>query len=98
MKRQPSIFAPIETTTLCRRKLEEGDLVAHVLVDHFQGHAYGLADRRQGRRCVDAGALLIGDAAGLAAVQSGEGILPAIQFMAVASATIFIYRYFTRGS
>lgn len=26
------------------------------------------------------------------------GILPAIQFMAVASATIFLYRYFTRGS
>lgn len=55
---------------------------------HFQGHAYGLADRRQGRRCVDAGALLIGDAAGLAAVQSGEGILPAIESALLAVATI----------
>jgi hypothetical protein len=31
-------------------------------------------------------------------ILSQLGILPAIQFMAVASATIFIYRYFTRGS
>ena len=55
---------------------------------HFQGHAYGLADCRNGRRCVDAGALLIGDAAGLAAVQSGEGILPAIESALLAAATI----------
>lgn len=45
---------------------------------HFQGHAYRLYDRRAGRRCVGEGAVLLGDAAGLAAEHSGEGILPAI--------------------
>lgn len=55
---------------------------------HFQGHAYCLADYQKGRRCVDKGVLLIGDAAGLAAVQSGEGILPAIQSALLAAATI----------
>jgi menaquinone-9 beta-reductase len=59
---------------------------------HFQGHAYCLADRRNGRRCVDGGALLIGDAAGLAAVHSGEGILPAIQSALLAAATIVAAR------
>jgi flavin-dependent dehydrogenase len=54
---------------------------------HFQGHAYCLAEPRV-RRCVDAGALLIGDSAGLAAVQSGEGILPAIESALLAAATI----------
>lgn len=54
----------------------------------FQGHAYGLADRRKGRRCVDDGALLVGDAAGLAAVHSGEGILPAIESALLAVATV----------
>jgi flavin-dependent dehydrogenase len=66
---------------------------------HFQGHAYCLADRRKGRRSVGEGALLIGDAAGLAAVQSGEGILPAIQSAFLAAATIVAargeYRYAT---
>jgi flavin-dependent dehydrogenase len=59
---------------------------------HFQGHAYCLADRRKGRHCVDEGALLIGDAAGLAAVQSGEGILPAIESALLAAATIVAAR------
>lgn len=65
----------------------------------FQGHAYCLDDRRQGRRCVDKGALLIGDAAGLAGVHSGEGILPAIQSALLAATTIIAargdYRYAT---
>jgi flavin-dependent dehydrogenase len=55
---------------------------------HFQGHAYCLYDRRQGRRCVGEGALLIGDAAGLAAVHSGEGILPAIESALLAAKII----------
>ena len=55
---------------------------------HFQGHAYGLDDRQKGRRCVGEGALLIGDAAGLAAVHSGEGILPAIESAQLAARTI----------
>ena len=45
----------------------------------FQGHAYRLYQRRGGRTSVGDGVLLIGDAAGLAQPQSGEGILPAIQ-------------------
>lgn len=55
---------------------------------HFQGHAYRLYDRRGGRCCVGEGALLIGDAAGLAGVQSGEGILPAIESGQLAAAII----------
>jgi flavin-dependent dehydrogenase len=54
---------------------------------HFQGHAYCLAAPRA-RRCVGEGALLIGDAAGLAGVHSGEGILPAIESALLAVATI----------
>ena len=64
-----------------------GDLPAG-FAGRFQGHAYCLADRRKGRRCVGEGALLIGDAVGLAAVQSGEGILPAIESALLAAATI----------
>jgi flavin-dependent dehydrogenase len=55
---------------------------------HFHGHAYCLWDRHSGRRCVGEGALLIGDAAGLAASHSGEGILPAIESGLLAAATI----------
>jgi geranylgeranyl reductase family protein len=42
------------------------------------GHAYYLAGR-SGRQVVDDAVLLIGDAAGLAYVQSGEGIRPAVE-------------------
>lgn len=44
----------------------------------WQGHAYRLYHPREGRCCCGEGVLLVGDAAGLAGVQSGEGILPAI--------------------
>jgi menaquinone-9 beta-reductase len=78
-----------------RRHLQEfraflvarGDLPAD-FSGHFQGHAYGLYDRHSGRRCVGEGALLIGDAAGVAAVHSGEGILPAVESALLAAATI----------
>lgn len=59
---------------------------------HFQGHAYCLYNRQTGRQCVGEGALLIGDAAGLAAVHSGEGILPAIESALLAAATIVAAR------
>jgi flavin-dependent dehydrogenase len=42
------------------------------------GHAYGLFGRSQ-RKILDDGVLLIGDAAGLAYPESGEGIRPAIE-------------------
>ena len=58
----------------------------------FHGHAYCLAEPSGGRRCVGEGALLIGDAAGLAGVHSGEGILPAIQSALLAATTIIAAR------
>jgi len=48
------------------------------LPGRFKGHAYLLYDHAE-RPLVDDGLLLIGDAAGLAYTQSGEGIRPAIE-------------------
>jgi geranylgeranyl reductase family protein len=55
---------------------------------NFQGHAYRLYQRQGGRACVGDGVLLIGDAAGLAQPQSGEGILAAIESGLLASDAI----------
>ena len=54
---------------------------------HWRGHAYLLAEPRA-RQVVDDGVMLIGDAAGLAYPQSGEGIRPAIESGLMAAATI----------
>jgi len=53
----------------------------------FKGHAYLLYPHAR-RRLIDTGALLIGDAAGLAYARSGEGIRPAIESGLLAAATI----------
>jgi geranylgeranyl reductase family protein len=53
----------------------------------WRGHAYLLAGNT-GRRVVDTGVMLIGDAAGLAYPQSGEGIRPAIESGLMAAETI----------
>ena len=53
----------------------------------WHGHAYLLYEMRR-RRVVDAGVLLIGDAAGLAYSQSGEGIRPAIESGLLAAYTL----------
>jgi geranylgeranyl reductase family protein len=53
----------------------------------WRGHAYLLAEPRA-RRVLDAGVLLVGDAAGLAYPQSGEGIRPAIESGLMAAAVI----------
>jgi geranylgeranyl reductase family protein len=53
----------------------------------FRGHAYLLYDQAQ-RPLVSDGALLIGDAAGLAYPKSGEGIRPAIESGLLAAETI----------
>jgi flavin-dependent dehydrogenase len=53
----------------------------------WRGHAYLLAGET-GRNPVDDGVMLIGDAAGLAYPQSGEGIRPAIESGLMAAATI----------
>jgi geranylgeranyl reductase family protein len=53
----------------------------------WRGHAYLLAEPRA-RRVLDDGVMLIGDAAGLAYAQSGEGIRPAIESGIMAAAAI----------
>jgi geranylgeranyl reductase family protein len=53
----------------------------------FHGHAY-LLYSSAGRTVVDDGVLLIGDAAGLAYPQSGEGIRPAIESALLAARTV----------
>ena len=54
------------------RKVPEG------FVKRFKGHAYLLYDHAE-RNCLENNMLLIGDAAGLAYTESGEGIRPAIE-------------------
>jgi len=53
----------------------------------WRGHAY-LLHGAPGRRVVDGGVLLVGDAAGLAYPQSGEGIRPAIESGLMAASAI----------
>ena len=53
---------------------------------HWRGHAYTLAS--DGATAIDDGVVLIGDAAGLAARESGEGIAPAIESALAATVTI----------
>jgi len=55
--------------------------------DSFHGHAY-LRYGHGARKRVDDGVLLVGDAAGLAYPQSGEGIRPAVESGLMAAATI----------
>ena len=52
------------------------------------GHAYGLVGRSH-RKILDDGVLLVGDAAGLAYPESGEGIRPAIESGLIAAHTQF---------
>jgi len=54
----------------------------------FHGHAYLLFPQRSPRRVSDDGVLLIGDAAGLAYPQSGEGIRPAVESALLAAEVI----------
>jgi geranylgeranyl reductase family protein len=53
----------------------------------WRGHAYVVNDRVH-RRVADAGVLLVGDAAGLAYPESGEGIRPAVESGLLAASTI----------
>lgn len=55
--------------------------------NEFRGHAY-LLHGHGARRPIDNGVLLIGDAAGLACPQSGEGIRPAVESALLAAETI----------
>ncbi|TRZ97515.1 MAG: NAD(P)/FAD-dependent oxidoreductase [Rhodocyclaceae bacterium] len=55
--------------------------------EDFHGHAYLMYGRAQ-RKLLDDGVLLVGDAAGLAYPQSGEGIRPAVESGLMAAASI----------
>lgn len=59
--------------------------------DNFHGHAYLLYGHAM-RKQFDDGMLLVGDAAGLAYPQSGEGIRPAVESGLMAAATILSVR------
>ncbi|MFG0297030.1 MAG: NAD(P)/FAD-dependent oxidoreductase, partial [Maioricimonas sp. JB045] len=67
---------------LRRRGTLAGDLP-----DRFHGHAYQLYECEL-PRLVDDGVLLIGDSAGLAYAQSGEGIRPAVESGLLAAETL----------
>jgi len=60
--------------------------------DAFHGHAYLLYQQRQPRPVFGDGALLVGDAAGLAYGQSGEGIRPAVESGLLAAEVILAAR------
>ncbi|MDZ7662204.1 NAD(P)/FAD-dependent oxidoreductase [Thiohalophilus sp.] len=67
--------------------LRESGRLDFDITDKFQGHAYLLYPHAL-RQVVDEGVLLIGDAAGLAYPQSGEGIRPAIESALLAARVI----------
>jgi geranylgeranyl reductase family protein len=68
------------------RLISEGRLPG-ALPERFRGHAYLLYPRGR-RELVDDGVLLVGDAAGLAYPESGEGIRPAIESSLLAADVI----------
>jgi len=67
------------------------------LPGRFKGHAY-LLYGRAGRPLIDDGLLLIGDAAGLAYDQSGEGIRPGIESALIAAQVITRVDDYSRSS
>lgn len=67
------------------------------LPSRFKGHAYLLYDHAE-RPLVDDGIMLIGDSAGLAYTQSGEGIRPAIESALMAADLIWDLEDFSAQS
>jgi len=67
--------------------LKQRGRIPQDIPDHFHGHAY-LLHGHAARKQIDDGMLLIGDAAGLAYPQSGEGIRPAVESGLMAADTI----------
>lgn len=67
--------------------MQHSERIPANLPARFQGHAYLLYDHAP-RPLLDEGLLVIGDAAGLAYTQSGEGIRPAVESALIASAVI----------
>jgi flavin-dependent dehydrogenase len=78
--------------------LEDRKKIPRAASWRWRGHAYLLHGAIH-RRIVDTGVLLVGDAAGLAYPQSGEGIRPAIESGLLAAETIANARgHYTRDS
>jgi flavin-dependent dehydrogenase len=71
----PGVAAHVQS--FCRFLSERGKVCCE-LPDRFHGHAYRIYERIA-PKLVDDGVLFIGDAAGLAYPQSGEGIRPAVE-------------------
>ena len=67
--------------------LKQRGRIPQDIPDKFHGHAY-LLYGHAARKHLDDGMLLVGDAAGLAYPQSGEGIRPAVESSLMAAATI----------
>ncbi len=67
--------------------LKQRGRIPNDIPDKFHGHAYLLYGHSV-RKQIDDGMLLVGDAAGLAYPQSGEGIRPAVESALMAAATI----------
>lgn len=67
--------------------LKQRRRIPQQIPEHFHGHAYLLHGHSVRKQLAD-GMLLIGDAAGLAYPQSGEGIRPAVESGLMAAATI----------
>lgn len=76
-----------QTVEFCSHLRKRGDLPEGVH-EHLKGHAYLPYRKTGGRRIVDQRTLLIGDAAGLSAPESGEGILPAIESAVLAAEAV----------
>ncbi|QDU11449.1 geranylgeranyl reductase family protein [Gimesia aquarii] len=67
--------------------LDRQGRVPREILGKFRGHAYRLYGLQK-RKIIDDGMLLIGDAAGLAVPQSGEGIRPAVESGLIAADVI----------
>lgn len=74
------------TAEFCAHLRQRGDLTRDV-GGLLKGHAY-LPYRREGRPLIGEGALVIGDAAGVSAAESGEGILPAVETALLAAQAV----------
>jgi geranylgeranyl reductase family protein len=68
-------------------ELQAAGRIPQELPEKFRGHAYLLYHHAR-RRLLDDGILLVGDAAGLAYPQSGEGIRPAVESALLAAQAI----------
>ena len=76
----------VEHVAEFRRFLQDQGRIPRDVPERFNGHAYILYGHAPRRLC-DHGVMLIGDAAGLAYPESGEGIRPAIESGMLAAET-----------